>query len=131
MLTQILREATKTSPCKVARTDSTVEEIMAVEGPDQDEGVVTSVGAPGEYQELTEPSSPQPKSKTTQTPDSYTEKKNHNTYKSKYLQKLSECKNLRRQVKRLRGRNLLAKKVLHSLSMVIFNKFQGVWDALW
>jgi hypothetical protein len=96
-----------------------VEEIMAIEGTDQDEGVITTVEAPGDCQEPTEPSSPEPKSKTTQTPDGYKEKENHNTYKSKYLQKLSECKNLRRQVKRMRGRNLLAKKVLHSMWYIV------------
>ena len=96
-----------------------VEEIMAIEGTDQDEGVITTVEAPGDCQEPTEPSSPEPKSNTTQTPDGYKEKENHNTYKSKYLQKLSECKNLRRQVKRMRGRNLLAKKVLHSMWYIV------------
>jgi molecular chaperone GrpE (heat shock protein) len=101
----------------VARTASTVEEIMAIEGTDQDEGVITTVEAPGDCQEPTEPSSPEPKSKTTQTPDGYKEKENHNTYKSKYLQKLSECKNLRRQVKRLRQK-FVSKKVLHSMMVL-------------
>ena len=125
-LSQILREATKTSPCKVARTDSMVEETMAGEGPDQDEGIIANVDAPEDCQGLTEPSTPEPKSKTTKTPDSNKEKENHSTYKSKNLQKLSECKNLRRQLKRLRDRNLLAKKVLHSM---FFNRFQGAWDT--
>jgi hypothetical protein len=58
----------------MARTASTVEEIMAIEGTDQDEGVITTVEAPGDCQEPTEPSSPEPKSNTTQTPDGYKRK---------------------------------------------------------
>lgn len=98
----------------MARKANTGQEMMAVEGTDQDEGVVTTVDAQGDYEEAPKPGTPELKSNATQTPDVYKEKENYNTYKSKYLQKLSECKNLRRQVKRLRGRNLLAKKVLHS-----------------
>ena len=79
-----------------------VEETMAGEGPDQDEGVIANVDAPEDCQGLTESCTPEPKSKTTQTPDSNKGKENHSTYKSKYLQKLSECKNFRRQLKRLR-----------------------------
>ena len=69
-----MREATKTSPCKVARTDSMVGETMAGEGPDQDEGVIANVDAPEDCQGLTEPCTPEPKSKTTQTPDSNKDK---------------------------------------------------------
>ncbi|CAB3991479.1 Hypothetical predicted protein [Paramuricea clavata] len=83
---------------------------MAIEETDQDEGVITTVEAPGDCHKPTEPSSPEPKSKTTQTLDGYKEKENHNSYKSKYLQKLSECKNLEKSCKETERQKFVSKK---------------------